>query len=390
MRMRRLRQGNSTGTGGAAAGGCETGCSTIMVAAMKASRKQNTYLKQFNRIVNGQKQAKKKGLKKSDFDSNTTDGPLALLLEAGGGNKSDLSCAGSKDNKAAKQMANLTSQLEACQTDIADKCNNTKMVKLKDTWVACNKSMHAFKTASDACLKEGGAKACTCFNATATMKLMKEVENCSASEMLKASTDDKKLLKGCKDAYGKCRKGGESIRPVLSACQAGGRTEEQTKKDVGNVLKNEAANKAITEKVASLVKSASGRKSMNRREVTFNGATYKLTTCGEWADAGTAWVTALEGDIVTDISDAGNTIAGTTVTCSASDLTKLNALDAKAKAVAKKVEKKKKQLQKQLEKLSGSTISSADALSAAGGAAGAATGAGRRRHKILAEFRQRF
>jgi len=97
----------------------------------------------------------------------------------------------------------------------------------------------------------------------------------------KASTDDKKLLKGCKDAYGKCRKGGESIRPVLSACQAGGRTEEQTKKDVGNVLKNEAANKAITEKVASLVKSASGRKSMNRREVTFNGATYKLTTCGD-------------------------------------------------------------------------------------------------------------
>jgi len=108
------------------------------------------------------------------------------------------------------------------------------------------------------------------------------------------------------------------------------------------------------------------------------------------SDAGTAWVTALDGDVVTDISDAGNTIAGTTVTCSASDLTKLNALDAKAKAVAKKVEKKKKQLQKQLEKLSGSTISSADALSAAGGAAGAATGAGRRRHKILAEFRQRF
>jgi hypothetical protein len=154
---------------------------------------------------------------------------------------------------------------------------------------------------------------------------------------------------------------------------------------------SEAANKAITEMVAALVKSASGRKSMNRREVTFDGTTYKLTTCGEWSDAGTAWVTVLEGDVITDISAAGNTIAGTTVTCSASDLTKLNALDAKAKAVAKKVEKKKKQLQKQLEKLSGSTISSADALSAAnGGAGGAATGAGRRRHKILAEFRQRF
>jgi len=359
---------------------------------MKAARKQNTYLKQFNRLVAGQKQAKKKGLKKSDFGSNATDGPLTLLLEAGGGNKSDMSCAGSKTNKAALLMANLTSKLEACQAGIGSACNDTKMTKIKASWTTCNTSMVNFKKASDDCLKKGGVAACTCFNDTATVKLMKEVENCSGEEMLKASNDDKKLLKACKDAYGECRRGGESIRPVLSACQVGGRTEEETKKDVGVVLKNEEANTKLTAKIGSL-KSSAGRKSIKRREVTFNGATYALTTCAEWITGGGAWLTALDSDQITDIADAGTTIADSTVTCSASDVAKLTEMETKAKAVAQKVAKKKKMLQKKLEKMTGSTISSADAANAAtkpAGAGGAATKAGRRRNKILAEFRQRF
>merc|ERR1712080_706998 len=209
-RRKQVRQGRSKGAGRNSTGGCEAGCSAIMVSMMKAARKQNTYLKQFNRLVNGQKQAKKKGLKKSDFGSNATDGPLALLLEAGGGNKS---------NKAGLLMKNLTEKLGACQANIGSACNDTKMTKIKASWTTCNTSMVNFKTASDDCLKKGGVAACTCFNDTAITKLLKEVENCSGEEMLKASNDDKKLLKACKDAYGECRRGGESIRPVLSACQ---------------------------------------------------------------------------------------------------------------------------------------------------------------------------
>merc|ERR1712080_495655 len=382
LRKKQLRQGRSKGAGRNSTGGCEAGCSAIMVSMMKAARKQNTYLKQFNRLVNGQKQAKKKGLKKSDFDSNATDGPLALLLEAGGGNKS---------NKAGLLMKNLTEKLGACQANIGSACNDTKMTKIKASWTTCNTSMVNFKTASDDCLKKGGVAACTCFNDTAITKLLKEVENCSGEEMLKASNDDKKLLKACKDAYGECRRGGESIRPVLSACQVGGRTEAETKKDVGVVLKNEEANTKLTAKIGSL-KSSAGRKSIKRREVTFNGATYPLTTCTEWIDGGSAWLTTLDSDQVTDIADAGTTIADSTVTCSAADVAKLTEMETKAKAVAQKVAKKKKMLQKKLEKMTGSTISSADAAAAATkpGGPGMATKAGRRRNKILAEFRQRF
>merc|ERR1712080_277165 len=241
LKNKQLRQGRSKNAARNSTGGCEAGCSAIMVSMMKAARKQNTYLKQFNRLVNGQKQAKKKGLKTSDFGSNATDGPLTLLLEAGGGNKSDMSCAGSKTNKAALLMANLTSKLDACHSDIGSACNHTKMTKIKDEWIKCNTSMVNFKKASDDCVSKGGEAACTCFKDNATVTLKNEVENCSAAEMLKASTDDKKLLKACKDAYGECRRGGESIRPVLSACEPGGRTEEQHKKDIGVVLKNEEA-----------------------------------------------------------------------------------------------------------------------------------------------------
>lgn len=375
-------------------GGCETGCSELMVGMMKAARKQNTYLKQFNRIINGQKQSKKKGLKKSDFGSNATDGPLNLLLTAGGGNKSELTCAGSKTNKAALLMANLTAKLIACETDIHSKCNVSKFAIIKPEWTACNTTMLEFKTESDNCMKKSGVAVCACFNTTKVLDIKKKVDNCSGTEMQKASAADGKLKKTCKDTYGACRQGGESIRPVLSACQPGGKTESEMKAELGNTLKNEAATDAVTAAVEKKIAAAGRKTSIVRRSVTFGGTTYALDTCANWATAVSAWLDALGASLTTDISSYGTTIAGTEVTCTSADVAALNSAKSKATAVKSKIAKKKSMLQATLEKTTGSTASAADAQSAAASASGttaaAVTKASRRRHKILAEFRQRF
>merc|ERR1712036_148570 len=140
---------------------CETGCSDVMLGMMKAARKQNTFLKQYNRIINGQKQAAKKGGKKGTFESGTKDGPLNLLLSAGGGNVSELSCAGDKTNKAAKNMTELAGKLAKCTNDIDEACNaTTKFVKVKDEWKDCNTTMITFKVKFDACLKKTGVEVC--------------------------------------------------------------------------------------------------------------------------------------------------------------------------------------------------------------------------------------
>merc|ERR1712088_174469 len=143
---------------------CETGCSDVMLGMMKAARKQNTFLKQYNRIINGQKQAAKKGGKKGTFESGIKDGPLNLLLSAGGGNVSELSCAGDKTNKAAKNMTELAGKLAKCTNDIDEACNaTTKFVKVKDEWKDCNTTMITFKVKFDACLKKTGVEVCNCF-----------------------------------------------------------------------------------------------------------------------------------------------------------------------------------------------------------------------------------
>merc|ERR1712080_593395 len=185
--------------------------------------------------------------------------------------------------------------------------------------------------------------------------------------------------------------GGESIRPVLSACQAGGPTESEMKAQLGNTLKNEAATEAVEAKIDANIKAAGRKTSMVRRCVSIGGTSFALDTCALWATAVAAWLDALAAALVTDISSVGTTIAGVTVTCTASDAAALNSAKSKATAV------KKKMLQSNLEKTTGSTISAdaaqahaASVASASGGSgSGAATKSGWR-HQILAEFRQRF
>ena len=46
-------------------------------------------------------------------------GVAMTLLRLGGGDKTNLACAGSRDNAGAKQLSNLTKTLHACQSDIS-------------------------------------------------------------------------------------------------------------------------------------------------------------------------------------------------------------------------------------------------------------------------------
>ena len=48
---------------------------------------------------------------------------LARLADAGGGNKSNLSCFGSNSNTIAKQLTNLSTTLDLCETNINKSCN---------------------------------------------------------------------------------------------------------------------------------------------------------------------------------------------------------------------------------------------------------------------------
>lgn len=371
----------------ARSGRCVAGCSALIITMMKALRKQNSYTKQYNRVVNVQSQTEKKGGKKDGYGSDSEDGPLSLLISAGGGNASDLSCAGSKTNQAAINMANLTAKLGTCQEAIGEACNVTNMAVIKEEWINCSIVMKEFKTGVDSCLNGSlsDVKACDCF--TKLIPLRNEVIGCEGTELQAAAKSDLLAKKACQVVFGECRANGEEIRPVLAACQAGGSSVDELKAQVGTVLVNAAANAAIIAKTATLA-AAAGRKLSKRASVTFDGNTYTLDTCANWAAAALAWFTALDNSLTTDISAAGTTISTATVTCSATDVATLNAVSAKGLAVAAKADLKVSMLQKKLQQITGTTVSAADAQAAAAAtsttvAAVGTTNSARKRRKVF-------
>merc|ERR1719186_1795160 len=279
-------------------------------------------------------------------------------------------------------MKNLTEKLTACKDDIEAMCNVTKkMVAIKAEWTACDKSMTAFKVASDNCLKLGGAAACNCFKNASVVELKDKITDCDSAEMKKASDSDLKAKRACSSKYGECRGKGEEIRPVLAACQAGGPSVADIKETVGKVLKNAATNDALIKAVAKVIEAANreARKLSKRAKVSVEETEYDISTCSGWTDASLAWLTALESDLETDISAIGNTIVATPVVCSAADVSKLKKVEAKAAIVKKKSDKKIEILQKKLQTISGSTVSPVDAIAVADAVttgAGDATGSG--------------
>ena len=118
---------------------------------------------------------------------------------------------------------------------------------------------------------------------------------------------------------------------------------------MGAILKNAAANGAIIAKTTELVTAAAGR-FRKRASVTFEGNTYPLDTCAQWSTAALAWIAALDSDLVTDISAAGETIATTDVTCTADDVAALTTVAVQAAAVSAKAALEVEILQEKLER----------------------------------------
>merc|ERR1719397_1680941 len=75
------------------------------------------FLRRKTRLAASNKQTSNKANKKGEFKE-----PAARLIQAGGGNKSNLVCSGSTTGEGAMQLINITNILESCNADIQKKC----------------------------------------------------------------------------------------------------------------------------------------------------------------------------------------------------------------------------------------------------------------------------
>ena len=88
-----------------------------------------TIMKMWKDVISNFEKQKKRMEKQNGTGSNKKGkkgafaGVYQKLASAGGGDKTNLSCAGSSDSEGAAQLNNLTSSLAACQADIKSACD---------------------------------------------------------------------------------------------------------------------------------------------------------------------------------------------------------------------------------------------------------------------------
>jgi len=192
------------------------------------------YMRQEARAKRANKTGHGKNKKKGGFKK-----VLHQIVEAGGGNKSELSCNGNTNSTGAKQLKNLTNILLACEKSINASCHPDSFPKKDATEInKCLATMKSYKTIVDGCMKKSGKEACDCWLETKLVDYAKEIKTCKLSDHSKKMIAQ---LNACKGNFSTCKKYEDSSVEAIHACGQS-----------GSKLLNKA--KALTENVDKLGK----------------------------------------------------------------------------------------------------------------------------------------
>ena len=226
-------------------------CINTAMSYMKIMKdKVSNFLRQKTRVSKYSTTSSNKHGKKGLF------GPiLNRIREAGGGNSSNLKCNGDNSSAGAKQLANLTALLGACEDNINASCSANQPSINQTEHDLCEAAMTAFADGTKECQKKTGAEACACWTNSTLETQVAEVKKCDISDDNKAMT---KAKKQCTSAFGKCRKVEDSVSESLSACSPAN-TKSRATADIKQGLKNKAAVKKATEKINSTASSSTSR-----------------------------------------------------------------------------------------------------------------------------------
>jgi len=197
--------------------------------------RRNTRLEAQNNLTN------KKAGKKGEFKE-----PAARLIQAGGGDRTNLSCAGSTTSVGAKSMAETVTTLDDCNAAIKDACKppeaNTTMLK------ECKKNAVVFNTTVSGCIKKAtqGKDACSCFQDSEVLKEKKVLEKCKGTAEGKAAA---KARTKCLKALSKCKTAATEAGKLQYACSF---TTDKLIKNLKTLNANLAAFKAFLDKIKKL------------------------------------------------------------------------------------------------------------------------------------------
>lgn len=227
------------------------------------------YMKQWKDVVGNFKRQSSRSTKHSSVGDKKHGkkgvfAPVAhRLVEVGGDNKSNLSCAGVYDNEGAKQLTNLTKLLFDCEKDVNMSCNPANYPKHNDTMLnMCTNITEQFDNASEKCMKKTVGKssdsdyseACMCWEDSSLAAMSISVGDCKIQDKQKEITTQKQA---CVAAFAKCRKYEDEAISVMATCTS---SKDKLAAKAAALSTNKAAVAAAKDKMSSLAGGSSGRK----------------------------------------------------------------------------------------------------------------------------------
>merc|ERR1711902_394610 len=195
--------------------------------------------KQYNRISTNAKQSSGTSSKYDEFAPY-----LIKLRETGGGNASNLTCNGEK-NQGATNLKTLYDNLATCET-IINSTRNTGMPDVNMTFLdACKATMDNFTAKANEAIKLTGADACLIWESAELAEMSTMLKGCSIKSLESEQTAAKKA---CTGNFSYCRQEEDKVSKIVSACSASN-SADKVAAAVAQGVKNQAAATAVSKKV---------------------------------------------------------------------------------------------------------------------------------------------
>jgi len=233
-------------------------CLTTAIQLLKFQKDNvNNFLARQTRQLKQNSLTKKKQGKKGEFAE-----PAARLIQAGGGNKSNLTCGGSTTSTGAKQLLNLTNLLDGCSAAIKDAC--TPPSGINQTFMTeCYEKAKGFNTTLSGCVSTAmsGSDPCSCFTDKKLVGAMTNLKPCKGKDEAKLAA---KARTKCLTQMRACNSYVELAGRLQYTCKY---TSDDLKKTLAQITANNATVAAAMAKVKALtgVEATDGSKNTSRR-----------------------------------------------------------------------------------------------------------------------------
>merc|ERR1711953_591851 len=262
--------------------------------------------KQYNRILTNAKQSSGKSSKNDEFTPY-----LTKLRETGGGNASNMTCNGQK-NQGAINLQTLYNNLATCETIITATCHEGNMPDVNMTFLdACKATMDNFTAKANEAIKAKGSAACVIWESAEMAEMSGMLKGCSVKSLESSHTAAKKA---CTGNFSYCRQEEDKVSKIVHACSASN-SADKVAAAAAQGVKNQAAATAVSQKINDTLaarRSASPRTSTN---ITCANFAVEVTTVS--AQVSSAPLLASLATMLTTI------VAYTVGECSTDDVTSL-------------------------------------------------------------------